>query len=209
MPNSPANRLRRCLASGAVVDRAKLVRFVVGPEGEIVPDIDERLPGRGLWISADAAAFEMALRRRLFARAARAAVRIPDSLELQVETQLLRRCRDLIGLALRAGQAVFGLQKVRDWLGAGKRGYLIEASDGAPGECQSLRALSCGMPVIVALSADELGQALGRDRAVHGIILAGALAERFSREALRLAGLRGANTERNPIVRGAGQSHST
>jgi hypothetical protein len=181
---------RRCIATGATDDRARLVRFVSTPDGAVVPDVDENLPGRGLWVTSTRRALEIALRQKSFAKAARAPVRIPGDLERQVEQLLLRRCRDILGLAVRAGQAIFGYQKVRDWLVAGKAGLLLEASDGASGDRGKLRALSGGLPVIDVLTAEELGAAVGRERFVHGAIAPGRLSDRFTREASRLAGFR-------------------
>ncbi len=181
---------RRCIATGQIGERRRLVRFVVAPGGALVPDVDEKLPGRGLWVTASRAAVETACRRKLFAKAARAPVRVPDDLPEQVEALLSRRCRDVLGLAARAGQAVFGHQKVREWLIARKGGLLLEASDGAPGECGKLRALAGDRAVVDVLTAEELGAALGRGHFVHGVIAPGRLAERFAREASRLAGFR-------------------
>ena len=188
---------RRCLVSGLASDRRSLVRFVVAPDGSVVPDVSERLPGRGLWVSADRAAVDTARKRKLFARAARAAVRVPDDLAPQVEGLLALRCRALLGLAVRAGQAVFGYEKVREWLRAGKGGLLLEAADGSAGECRKLRALAPAVPVVALLSADELGAAVGRERIVHAVLGAGRLADQLMHEASRLAGFRSAMTGLN------------
>lgn len=181
---------RRCLARGLSLDRDGLIRFVVDPEGMIVPDVDERLPGRGLWVSADRDAIETVLRRKLFAKAAKQAVRVPDSLPQQVETLLTRRCRELIGLARRAGQAVFGYQKVRERLMTRTDGLLLEATDGADGECRKLRSLAPQMQVVRVLSAAEIGASIGREYIVHGVVQSGRLADRLVRDASRLRGLR-------------------
>jgi predicted RNA-binding protein YlxR (DUF448 family) len=185
-----ATPFRRCLVSGLPAERSRLVRFAVAPDGEIVPDVDERLPGRGLWVTADRVALERARRRKLFAKAARASVRVPDDLAQRVERLLVRRCRELLGLALRSGQATFGYQRVREWLIAGKGALLLEASDGAPGDHAKLRALARELPVVAVLTTEELGAAAGRTRLVHGVLLPGRLSDAFAREAQRLAGFR-------------------
>ncbi|MBL8667582.1 MAG: RNA-binding protein [Rhodospirillales bacterium] len=185
----PASQ-RRCLALGLPRERALLIRFVVGPDSTVVPDIDERLPGRGLWVTAERQAIERVLQRKLFARAARHAVQVPDGLPQLIEAALERRCRDLLGLARRAGQGVFGYQKIRERLLDGAAGVLLEAADGASGDCRKLRALAPGAPVVRVLTAAEIGAAVGRDHIVHGFLLSGRLADRFVREAARLAGFR-------------------
>jgi predicted RNA-binding protein YlxR (DUF448 family) len=181
---------RRCIARGVSVSRHHLIRFVVSPEGAVVPDIEERLPGRGLWVTADRAVLDTAQRRKLFAKAAKRAVMVPEDLPQQLELLLVRRCRDLIGLACRAGQAIFGYQKVREHLLAGLNGMLIEAVDGASGDCRKLRGLAPQAPVLRVLTAAEIGVAVGREHIVHGVIRAGRLAELLSRDAGRLSGLR-------------------
>lgn len=168
-----------------------------------MPDVDERLPGRGLWLTADAETIRLALRRNAFARAARRQVRIAPDLAARLERLLLRRSIDAIGLALRAGRAVFGYEKVRERLLGGASGVLVEAADGAPSDRAKLRALAGGAPIVVdALTADELGRALGRERTVHGLVAHGALADRLVRDASRLGGVR------RP-AEGRPQDHST
>lgn len=181
---------RRCLVRGMAVSRCDLIRFVISPEGVLVPDIEERLPGRGFWVTADRMALGTAVRRKLFAKAARQAVAVPEELAQQLELSLVRRCRELVGLARRAGQAVFGYQKVREQLLTGLDGMLIEAVDGAGGDCRKLQALAPQMPVLRVLTAAEIGAAVGRDHIVHGVIRSGRLAELLGRDARRLSGLR-------------------
>ena len=174
------------------MNRSGLICFVVGPEGSIVPDVEERLPGRGLWVTADRAVIEEVLRRKLFAKAAKQAVQVPDDLPQQLEMLLARRCREWLGLARRAGQAVFGYQKVREKLLALARpeGVLMEATDGAEAECRKLRSLAPHIRIVRVLSAAEIGAGIGREHIVHGVIYSGRLAERLVRDASRLAGLR-------------------
>ena len=117
-PVDPANRgpQRRCIASGEVRPKDELLRFVVGPDGAVVPDPAGRLPGRGLWLSPRRDMLEKACVRNLFAKAARAAVRLPDDLPACTEAALRRRFLELLGLANRAGQMIAGFQKVKDRL---------------------------------------------------------------------------------------------
>lgn len=181
---------RRCLAGGGVQEKSELIRFVVGPDGGVVPDVDERLPGRGFWLSADRDVLKKACAKNLFARAARAPVRVPADLGDRVEGLLVQRCQSLIGLARRAGQAVFGFEKVRGWIAEGRAAVLVEASDGARGSRHKLRAPAGSIRRVTVLRSDELGAAVGRERAVHGALTAGSLADRLCREAARLGGFR-------------------
>jgi len=181
---------RRCLVSGDVLSKATLVRFVVSPGGEIVPDVAERLPGRGLWLTARRDIVAMAVAKRLFGRAARRPVVVDEALADRVETLLVARCRDLIGLARRAGEAAMGFVKVERMLTAGVAGLLLGASDGARDGRGKLRALAPDVRERSELTAGELGAAFGRDWAVHAALRDGRLAEALARELDRLGGFR-------------------
>jgi predicted RNA-binding protein YlxR (DUF448 family)/ribosomal protein L30E len=181
--------MRRCVLSGAVRPKDEMVRFVVGPSDEIVADVDERLPGRGFWLSADRDMLMKAGAKHMFAKAARKPVRVPDNFADQVEGALVRRCLSLVGLARRAGQAVVGYEKSREWLKSGRAGVVVAASDGSAASRTKLEALASSAPITV-LRADELGAAAGRERAVHMVVSPGRLADSLKREAKRLAGFR-------------------
>jgi uncharacterized protein len=182
---------RKCIATGEVQPKAGLIRFCLGPEDRIVPDILARLPGRGFYVSADRAAIEKAAKKGLFARAAKQPVKVPDELADLVEALLLRRVIDLISLARKAGDAVMGYEKVKEWLASGKARVLIQASDGSERGKTKLRPPEGKGRFIGILSAGEMGLAFGRERAIHAALAAGGLNDRVVEEAARLAGLRG------------------
>jgi uncharacterized protein len=181
---------RRCIVTGTSGPKAALIRFAVGPEGEVVPDVLGRLPGRGIYVSADRAALTKAAAKGLFARAARTPVKVPEGLADLVEGQLLRRVTDLISLARKAGDAVTGYEKVKDWLVKGKARVLIQASDGSERGKAKLRPPEGEDTFIGCLTAGELGLSFGREHAIHGALAAGGLTSRVVEEAARLAGLR-------------------
>ena len=160
---------------------------MVAPDLRVVPDLAQRLPGRGIWLSARGDVIETARARGVFARAARAAVIVPADLSAQVRLGLVRRIVEHLGLARRAGQAVGGFVKVRSWLDAGRAGLIVQASDASPDE----RARLLGgrdVPTAAPLPAAELGSAFGRDHLVHVAIARGRLAEALQLETGRLAG---------------------
>lgn len=167
-----------------------MIRFVVGPGKEIVPDLDASLPGRGLWLSASRDVLERAARSGAFAKAARSQVQLPPDLRDRIEDALRRRIRDRIGFARRAGQAVAGWQAVKEWLAGGRAALLVEAADGSRAERERLLGAR-DVPVVTPLSAAELGGVFGRDHAVHVALAAGRLAETLRTDAGRLAGMRG------------------
>ena len=186
----PRGPLRRCFVSHEVLPKDRLIRFVVGPDGTVVPDLAGRLPGRGLWLQASRDIVARAVSRRLFAKAARASVTAPDDLADRIERLLVGRCLDWIGLARRAGQAVSGFEKVRGWLSEGRVALIIEASDAARHGVAKLERQIAGLPVARCLTAAELGEAFGRDRAVHVALQTGRLAKALTTDAGRLAGFR-------------------
>lgn len=188
---SPNNAQRRCLVTGESHDRATLLRFVVGPDRHIVPDVDGRLPGRGLWLTATRDIVRAAVAKRLFARAAKQDVVVDDGLDDRVEALLVRRSIERLGLARRAGQAVAGFAQVEKAVRAGGVAVLVEAADGAADGRGKLRRLAPELPVADRLTAAELAQAFAREQVVHAALLKGRLAETFVAEQARLAGFRG------------------
>lgn len=187
-PETREAPLRRCIVSRGAFPRAQLIRFVLGPDGTLLPDLEGRLPGRGLWLQARRDVVETACAKGSFARAARTAVKVPDGLADRLEALLRRRCLDLVGLARRAGQLAAGFEQVRGWLEAERAAVLLEASDGAAGGRAKLIGSASALPLVTLFTAAELGAALGREQAVHVALAPGALAERLVAEASRLAG---------------------
>lgn len=181
---------RRCIASGERRPKETMLRFVVGPDGDLVPDVEERLPGRGLWLTASPASLERAIRRNLFARAARRPVRIDADLPARLERLLVERMVTLISLARRAGQAVAGFEKVRAAIGDGAVAVLLAARDGSRDGRDKLERLWHRGPAVAVLDADELGRCFGRPHAVHAVIAPGGLAKRISVAARRLSPFR-------------------
>ena len=182
---------RKCIVSGESQPKAGLIRFCIGPDGAVVPDLLNRLPGRGIYVAADRAAIAKAAAKGLFSRAARQPVKAPDGLPDLVESLLARRVVDLISMARKAGEAVAGFEKVKDWLLKDKAKILVQASDGSergkdklyPPDGDESRFIGC-------LTSGELGLAFGRERAIHAALAAGGLTTRVVEEAARLAGLR-------------------
>lgn len=180
---------RKCIATGEVQPKYGLIRFVVGPDGQIFPDLAEKLPGRGIWVSADRAALTLAVKKNLFSRSAKQQVTIADDLVDQVELMSARRVVDLISLSRKGGGAVAGFEKVKDWLMKDEAEVLIQASDGS-GRGKSKLSTPQDGKFIGWLTADELGQAFGRQTVIHVALGAGGLTRRVVEEAARLKGLR-------------------
>ena len=180
---------RKCIATGEVQPKYGLIRFVAGPDGQIVPDIMGKLPGRGVYVAADRAALELAVSKKLFARSLKQPVQLPDGLADLVEQLVLRRVVDLLSMARKSGVAVAGYEKVKDWLGKEEAQVLIQAIDGSGRGKSKLSTPHYGT-YIGCLTADELGMAFGRQTVIHAALASGGLSVRVVEEAQRLLGLR-------------------
>ena len=181
---------RKCIATGESQPKAGLIRFCVGPDGMVVPDVLGKLPGRGLYVTADKDLIGKAAKKGLFSRAARQPVKVPDGLPDLVEQLVLQRVIDLISLARKAGDAVMGYEKVKDWLTKGQAATLIQASDGSERGKTKLHPPEGARGFIGVLTAGEMGLSFGRERAIHAALAAGGLRTRVVEEAARLGGLR-------------------
>ncbi|RME14028.1 MAG: RNA-binding protein [Alphaproteobacteria bacterium] len=186
---------RRCIATGETRPKAGMIRFVVSPEGVVVPDLLGKLPGRGIWVSADRRALEKAVLKGLFARAARRSVTVPEDLLASVEEGLADRVVHLISLCRKAGAAVAGYEKVKDWLVRGRAEVLIQASDGSERGKSKLRPPPGPGHFIGCLTARELGLAFGRENVIHGALAGGGLTQRVVEEAAKLASMRAKTAE--------------
>ena len=180
---------RKCIATGEVQPKYGLIRFVVGPDAQIVPDIAGKLPGRGIYVAADRAALDKAVVKKLFARGAKMPVQVPDDLVAAVERQLARRVVDLIALSRKSGRAVAGYEKVKGWLQMEEAQVLIQAVDGSGRGKSKLSTPHFGT-YIGWMTADELGLAFGRQTVIHGALASGGLTQRVVEEANRLRGVR-------------------
>ncbi|UWR29995.1 RNA-binding protein [Sulfitobacter sp. W002] len=180
---------RKCIATGDVQPKHGLIRFVIGPDNQVYPDILGKLPGRGIYVSADRAALELAVKKKAFARSAKQPVTLPEGLIDEVEQQLARRVVDLISLQRKAGKAVAGYEKVKGWLQTEEAEVLIQAVDGSGRGKSKLSTPHYGH-YIGWLTADELGLAFGRQTVIHGALASGGLTQRVVEEAGRLKGVR-------------------
>jgi predicted RNA-binding protein YlxR (DUF448 family) len=172
-----------------------MVRFVEGPEGVVVPDVAQKLPGRGCWVTAERTAIAKACEKGLFAKSFKASVKCPSDLGALIEQLLVKRCIEHLGLARRAGAAIIGFAQVEEAFRArdGRIAALVEASDSGPADREKLvkyARISGDIPVVGALSSKEIGLAFGRESVVHAGLAPGALTARFLVEAGRLGGFR-------------------
>ena len=181
--------MRMCAVSREVRPVDQLIRFVLSPQGEVVPDLKRKLPGRGLWIEASRARVAEAVRRNQFSRGFKRAVQAAATLASDTDKLLVRSAIEALAMAAKAGQVVAGFAKVEEALNRGQAKALIHASDGAADGIRKLDAIvrqrdgnhgeSPGFPVVTALTSAELDLALGRANVIHAALLAGPAGKTF------------------------------
>lgn len=198
--NAGADRF--CALTRNLMPVAEMIRFVVGPTGEAVPDVKRKLPGRGIWITASRAAIEEAVKRKIFARGFKRDLKVAVDLAAQTENLLARAALDALSIAGKAGVVIGGFAKVEAALGRDGLLALIHASDGAEdGKRKLMGALQCArtadlreIALIEAFSGAELDLALSRPNVVHAALLAGPGSETFLARVARLARFRTGNS---------------
>jgi len=184
-------RERMCVATRAVRPVADLIRFVVGPGGEAVPDIKRKLPGRGVWVTATQDALGDAIKRKALARGFKRDVRIGGDLVGRTDGLLERSALDALAMAGKAGLAVTGFTQVEASLGRGEVIALLHAVEASPEGVRKLdaarrRARLQSVDVIEILTSAQLDLALGRPNVVHAAVLAGSASETFLARLRRL-----------------------
>lgn len=186
--------LRLCVATRAERSPDELIRFVAGPDDRLVPDFAHRLPGRGVWVTAERSAVATAVKTKAFARSLKQSVEVPADLADIIEALMARRTTDALSLANKAGLAVTGFAKVDATIEGGKAVALLHGSDAAADGRQKLdrkfehirRGMGVEPRIIDILSIEQMSLAMGRSNVVHAALTAGGTAERFLAEAERL-----------------------
>jgi uncharacterized protein len=190
-----ANRsatMRMCAVSRDVRPIDQLIRFVVAPSGEVIPDLKRKLPGRGLWVSASRQTVAEAVRRHQFSKGFKREVRVAATLAADTGVLLERFVVEALAVAAKAGQVVSGFTKVADALERRVQDpvrALIHARDGAVDGIRKLDAIagqnrgndgdSTGILIVNVLTSAQLDLALGRSNVIHAALLAGPASDTF------------------------------
>lgn len=188
---------RTCAVSRTILSPDRLIRFVLGPDGQITPDLARRLPGRGIWVECSRARVETAIKTGAFAKSLKQQVAVPPDLAERIDKLLLRRAMDALSLANKAGLVVAGFAKVDAAIASGHCQMLVHAADAAPDGAGKLTRKLCAVwrahdknrdePVILdTLTSADLSLAMGRANVVHAALTKGGAAANFLRDAERL-----------------------
>ena len=187
-PRDKRGTERLCVATRVVRPVAELIRFVVAPDGTVVPDIKRKLPGRGVWVTATREIVEQAIKRGAFARSFKAKVSVAPDLTARLEGLLTSSCLDALAIAHKAGRVAIGFAKTEAALADKPVRAVIHASDAAPDGVRKLAAAvrhrseakeADEVATISAFTSVQLDLALGRSNVVHAALLAGPASDGF------------------------------
>jgi len=189
-----AGPLRRCILTRAERAPADLIRFVVDPEGRVVPDLARKLPGRGVWVTADKASVAAAAEGKAFAKSLKRQVSVAPDLPQAVEALFVRRVLEALSLANKAGLLSTGFDKVEALIGGGRAAALVQGADAAEDGKRKLDRKFAAIqqdsgkaaPIVDWLTIEQLSLAIGRSNVVHAGLKQGGATQRFLREAERL-----------------------
>ena len=199
---------RTCIVtrkSGAPDD---LIRFVVGPDSVLVPDLKRNLPGRGCWVTADRLHVDVAAKKKLFARALKANVEIPADLGGLVDGLLAKAALGSLGLARKAGSVAMGAAKVEAAVRSGEALAILHADEASPdgvrkiAQARHATALIGGpeIPAYKLFSEAEIGLALGGANVIHAAVLAGDAGKAALKRLVALDRYRGGSPEKQATV---------
>ena len=189
-PRTKSGVERMCAVTREVSGIDNLIRFVVSPSGEVIPDLKRKLPGRGLWVSLSHASVTDAVRRGVFAKSFKRDLNVSKTLADDADVLMVRGLTEALAMAAKAGQVVCGFAKVEAAIESRQAVAVIHATDGANDGIRKLNgkiegvmrrnaADSADFPVVSVLSSDELDLALGRANVVHAALLAGPASKTF------------------------------
>lgn len=179
---------RSCIVTRKAGSEDELLRFVLSPDGEVVPDLQRKLPGRGCWVSLDRKTLGEAVKTRAFNRGFKGEAKVSPDLADRVGILLRQQALSHLSLARKAGEAVSGFTKVEDALKSGPVRVLLHAVEGSEDgnrkldRLKSPSTLSCNI-----FLTHEMDLAFGRENVIHAAIAAGGLAERLVYFIQRLA----------------------
>lgn len=190
---------RMCIVTRVVKDESDLLRFVRSPDGQVVPDLARRLPGRGVWVSLDREMLAEAVKRRLFARGFQAEAHADAALPEQVGRLLRQQALSLISLARKAGEATAGFMKVQEMVGRGRAAAVLHAIEASSDGCRKLdKLLQPGMKRVVLFHSRDLDLAFGRSNVIHAAVARGGLAEKLLASVRRIETFEGRKGSEGP-----------
>ncbi len=179
-----------------------LIRFVIGPDATVVPDIRRRLPGRGVWVTASEATVAEAVRKQAFGRGFKAKVAVDAALAARVGELLVHDALQSLAMANKVGAVTTGFAKVEAAVGAGRVVAVLHASDASEDGIRKLDAVrrregrhqpgADPVPAIKLFASQQLDLALGRTNVIHASLAVGPASQAFLKRCRRAMAYRAA-----------------
>lgn len=182
----PKETTRKCIVCGKVLEKERLLRFSLTPEGVVVPDFKRRLPGKGVYVIATKSALKTAVKNNLFAKALKVKAKANGCLEQQVENILYKQALDAVSLARKAGALVWGMDKVVDAIKKQKVAFLLEAENAAEDGHKKIECLAKNLEIFNLFKIEELDKELAKENTVHLAVLKGDIANMVREKFVRL-----------------------
>ena len=155
------NNQRTCIVSRNTAPSTEMIRFVLDPDGNVIPDIKGNLPGRGMWVSGTREMVAKAVKTNMFSKSAKAQVKANDNIIELCESLLKKKLIESISLGRRSGDVVNGFEKVKELLKTEDCQMVFmtstdsDSSQKLLGMCKMLE-----LPFYTVLDANELSQVL-------------------------------------------------
>ncbi len=171
---------RMCIVTREVKDEDALIRFVRSPDGQVVPDLKRKLPGRGVWVSLNREMVRQATQKNMFSRGFGEAAKAAPELADQVGELLRKSALAVFSMTKKAGLAVSGNSKVEDMAGKNRAQIILHAAEAAEDGRRKIDKLAAvGVKVINIFKVDELDLAFGRTNVIHAAVARGKLADKL------------------------------
>ena len=170
-----------CAVTGEILPTNQMIRFAIAPDHTVVADLNHKLPGTFLWVTADRAILKKAIRRNSFATVSRQTVHIPDNLLETIENGMTKQAMQTLSLAKRAGELLFGFSKVDEALRSDTSAVYVVAKDAKENGREKLERLAIvkNLPVIDVWTSAELSAAIGEENAIHIVLANGGLTQKL------------------------------
>lgn len=180
------NGLKICFVEKKAYPREEMLRFVISPERVVVFDVNEKLPGTGIWLYPTASNLKNAIQKKLFYKAAGGTVTIPEELFESIQKTLKERCLNLLGLARKAGYLVFGFEGVKKAIETQEIIIAFEATDSSEKGKTKIYRPTDEFLICSCFTREELGQVTGQEAQVHIVVLKSKIATELKQTALKL-----------------------
>ncbi len=178
---------RKCIVTGKVLEKEQMLRFTVMADGMVVPDFRKKLPGKGVYVVDAKSSLTKAVEANLFAKALKMKAKVDKDLPAKVETLLMRRALDLVSLARKAGDLVWGMDKVVDALKKNRVAFLLEASDAGEDGRKKLESYAKDLEIFKLFTVEELDKELAKDNTVYLALVKGKMATTVRNALVRLS----------------------